>query len=511
MKRWVAILAAVALLFGAAGAGLVAVLALRGTDRSALDASPVPSDLDPRLAPAGLEAYYSQELAWERCGDHECATLKVPMDYSAPRRGDVSIAVLRVRALGDPIASMVVNPGGPGGSGTDYAKNASFAFSKELRRHVDVVGFDPRGTGRSTAIDCVNDDELDVYVAQDPTPSTPAEVLRARSLSMQFGAGCAALSGDLVDHVSTIEAARDMDVLRASLEESRLTYFGASYGTKLGATYAELFPQRVGRLVLDGGVDVTLDSQTMSVEQARGFETALRAYVSHCVAATERCFLGSDVDEGVATVRQILDDIEAEPLQVGDRTLTGGLAFYGAVTPLYVSNYWPMLSTALRTAQAGNGTALLALADTYTGREESGFRDNSMEAIFAINCLDDPAWVPWRRVPAHFEEFEEASPTFGRVFAWGLAGCASSRGRSTEPPLDIRAEGAAPIVVVGTTRDPATPYAWSVALADQLDSGVLVSRDGDGHTGYGVGNACVDEAVESYLVEGTVPQDGLSC
>ncbi|MGN0063266.1 MAG: alpha/beta hydrolase [Nocardioides sp.] len=511
MKRWVAILAVVVLFLGALGATAAAVLALRGGGGGSFDPVSLPDDLDPRAAPAGLEKYYSQELEWSDCDGDDCAELTVPMDYAEPDGEEITIAVLRVPAGGDALGSMVVNPGGPGGSGTEYAKNASFAFSKALRHHFDVVGFDPRGTGRSTAIDCVTDDELDAYVAGDPVPETPAEIATVEAASKSFGAGCAARSGDLVNHVSTIEAARDMDVLRAALGDSQLTYFGASYGTKLGATYAELFPERVGRLVLDGGVDVSLDSTTMSLEQARGFEQALRAYVKNCVDTTERCFLGDDVDEGIATVKEILDDIEADPIKVGDRELTGGLAFYGVVTPLYASNYWVLLSTALRTAQAGNGTALLELADMYASRTANGYSDNSMEAIFAINCLDDPAAVPWSKIPDHFAEFEEASPTFGRVFAWGLAGCSSSKGRTTEEPLEIRAEGAEPIVVVGTTRDPATPYEWSEALADQLDSGVLVSRDGDGHTGYGVGNECVDEAVERYLIEGTVPADGLSC
>jgi pimeloyl-ACP methyl ester carboxylesterase len=515
MRRVVALVAIVALVLGAAGtAFFVGKDLLFGSfgERSVeYDPEPLPADPDPQAAPAGLEKYYGQMLAWRECGKNQCTDLTVPLDYADPQGRTIEIAVLRVPATGERLGSMLVNPGGPGAPGSQYAAQASLAFGRELRRNFDVVGFDPRGTGSSAPVDCVSDEDLDAYLSADPAPDTPEEVARTRTLARDFGAGCAERSGERVHHVSTIEAARDMDVLRAALGDSRLSYFGASYGTKLGATYAELFPERVGRMVLDGGVDVSLDSATLSLEQARGFETALRAYVENCVEGTSRCFLGESVDEGVAKVKQILDDIEAEPLQVGDRELTGGLAFYGTVAPLYASDYWFMLSTALRTADSGNGTMLLSLADMYASRDAGGYTDNSMEAIYAINCLDDPAYVPFKDVPDHFAEFEEASPTFGRVFAWGLAGCAGSRGRTTEAPLEIRAEGAAPILVVGTTRDPATPYEWSQALADQLASGVLLTRDGDGHTGYRQGNDCVDEAVEAYLVEGEVPPAGASC
>ena len=512
MRRVVAVVAVLALLLGAVGAAALYLARWWGSESGpTYDARPLPTAPDPQEAPPGLEKFYGQMLAWQECGDHQCTWLTVPLDYSEPEGRTIRVRVLKVPAKGEALGSMVVNPGGPGAPGTRYASQASMVFGRELRRNFDVVGFDPRGTGRSAPVDCLSDADLDTYVASDPAPETPAEIATTRALAKKFGEGCAQRSGDLVDHVSTVEAARDMDVLRAALDDARLTYFGASYGTKLGATYAELFPDRVGRMVLDGGVDVSLDSVSMAREQAAGFETALRAYVANCVETTERCFLGSSVDEGVTTITDLLADIEEEPLQVGDRELTGGLAFYGVVTPLYVSDYWFMLSTALRRAKDGDGAMLLSLADMYAGREGSGYADNSMEAIYAINCLDDPSFVPWKEVPEHFDEFEEASPTFGRVFAWGLAGCAASRGRTTEAPVEVRGEGADPIVVVGTTRAPATPYDWSVALAEQLESGVLLSRDGDGHTGYGQGNECVDVTVERYLVEGVVPEDGTTC
>ncbi len=306
-----------------------------------------------------------------------------------------------------------------------------------------------------------------------------------------------------------------MDVLRAALDEQVMTYFGFSYGTELGATYAELFPGRVGRFVLDGAVDPTLGAREEALTQAKGFETALRAYVANCLDVTDSCFLGDSVEEGLQRIHDLLAQIEQQPLPTtSGRDLTGGLALYGVITPLYSRSTWILLSQALRSAMDGDGSDLMRLADLYTSRSSDGsYSKNTMEAFPAISCLDDPEGIRPSEVPAEYPAFDEASPTFGRSFAWGLVACRHwppARGVHPEP-LTIDAAGAPPIVVVGTTRDPATPLAWAQALASQLDSGVLIERDGDGHTGYNSGNDCVDGAVESYLVEGKVPPDGLTC
>ena len=462
-----------------------------------------------------LAQFYAQDLAWSSCREEfECAELTVPLDYRRPAGETIEIALLRVPASGERIGSLVVNPGGPGAPGTDYAAVARRAFGGPLRERFDIVGFDPRGTGDSAPVNCLTDPQVDAFVATDPDPDGRAEVAELAGWVGRLGTGCARRSGRLASHISTAEAARDIDVLRAALGEERLTYFGASYGTKLGATYAELFPQRAGRLVLDGAVDVGLDSRQLSLEQAAGFETALRAYVENCVSETESCFLGDSVDEGLGRIAGLLDRVDRSPLptDLGDRELRVGNAFYGLVAPLYQREAWPALSLALRNAFNGDGTLLLQFSDLYTSRGARGYDNNSQEAIYAINCLDDPYAVESpAAVAAELSDFEEASPTFGRVFAWGLLACSGMVAESVEPPLEIRAEGAAPIVVIGTTRDPATPYRWAEALAAQLDSGVLVTRDGDGHTAYNAGNACIDDAVEAFLIDGDVPEDGLSC
>lgn len=460
-----------------------------------------------------LEPYYSQEIAWEACGGNECGTLTVPVDYGDPEGETIDLALEKAPASGERIGSMVVNPGGPGAPGTTVAEQADGYFGAPLLESFDVVGFDPRGTGESSPVDCLSDEELDAYIAADPAPDDAAEGREALQRQRDFFEGCVESSGDVVGHVSTVEAARDLDVLRAALGESELTYFGFSYGTELGSTYAELFPQQVGRFVLDGATDPTLSAREDSLSQARGFETALRAYVGNCVDSGD-CFLGASVADGLATISALLDRIDQEPLPTDQegRDLEIGNAFYGVILPLYSEQNWPVLDQGLQEAlEEGTGSTLLFLSDTYGSREGGTYVDNSLEAISAINCLDDPYAISPAKVPGQFADFEKASPTFGRVFAWGLIGCRGIQVEAAEEPPTVRAEGAAPIVVIGTTRDPATPYEEAVALAEQLESGVLLSRDGDGHTAYNRGNDCIDEAVETYLIDGTAPEDGTEC
>ncbi|GAA4746400.1 alpha/beta hydrolase [Nocardioides endophyticus] len=518
MKRAVALLLVIALVLTGVGIAALTVIGRGDTPtdpRSVPTTTPQPGANDaPRPA---LARFYSQTLSWDWCrGGRLCSTLEVPLDYRRPHGETIELAVLKVPAAepGSRIGSLVVDPGGPGAPATDYADSAATpgaVFRAPVLDAYDVVGMDPRGTGASAPVDCLSDDELDAYIAQDPDPDTAAEVDTFTGFVDEIGRGCAELSGDLAAHVTTVEAARDMDVLRSTLGESTLTYYGASYGTELGATYADLFPDRVGRLVLDGAVDVALSSREQTLQQAAGFETALRAYVQDCVDDGD-CVLGDSLEAGLARVKQLLDDTDAEPLPTsGDRDLAVGNAFYGIVLPLYSADYWPALTAGLKQALGGDGTLLLRFSDLYASRGDDGYPDNSSEAFYAISCLDDPWSIPASEVPANLGDFEEASPTFGDVFAWGLTSCGGIQAESSEPTRDITAAGAAPIVVIGTTRDPATPYAWAQSLADQLESGVLISRDGDGHTGYTEGSDCVDEAVDGFFLDGTVPEDGLSC
>jgi pimeloyl-ACP methyl ester carboxylesterase len=498
------------------GAG-TALLALHGTGPAASGPKPValtgggPTTRPPEPA---LASYYSQTLQWSDCNSGDrCTRLTVPLDYAQPSGRTIQLNVLKVPAAdpGSRLGSLVVNPGGPGEPGASYAVQG--AFGQPLHDHFDIVGFDPRGAGSSAPVDCLSDSALDQYLAVDPEPSTPAEVAAFQAEQHAIATGCPRLSGPIAAHVSTVEAARDMDILRAALGDARLTYLGASYGTKLGATYAQLFPSRVGRFVLDGALDLSLSTRDQTLQQAAGFQKALESYAANCVGADIGCFLGNTVPDALKTITALLDRIAQHPLPAQNgRVLTVGTAFSGVAVTLYNRNYWVLLSSALRAALGGDGSQLLRLSDFYNARNSDGtYANNSMEAFYDISCLDDPSSIPFSKVRAQLPAFERASSVFGRVFAWGLTACRGFTPRSDQPVPTIRARGAAPIVVIGTTRDPATPFQWAVALASQLDSGVLVRRNGDGHTGYRTGNSCVDDAVESYLVSGIVPADNTSC
>ncbi len=477
-------------------------------------ASGSPSAAPAEDAPAGLERFYDQSLDWEDCRDGaECTDVEVPLDYEKPDGRTIELSVLRVpaREQDGKVGAMLVNPGGPGASGVDYAASAKTYFNKPILDHLDIVGFDPRGVGRSNPIDCLSDDQLDRFAAADPDPDDAAEQQESDALLRQFGEGCLARSGALTRHVSTEEAARDMDVLRAVLKQPRMLYFGASYGTFLGGTYADLFPDKVGRMVLDGAIDPRVGLVKGAEVQAKGFETALRAYVGNCVDKGD-CYLGGSVDEGIGKIQDLLDETDADPLPTSSgRELTEGLAVLGIWAPLYNRDYWFALDQALKSGFSGDGDVLLQLADAYLNRGPDGFNDNSSEALYAVNCLDRDEWVDPGEVGRYQQRLLDASPTFGRLFAWGLTACGSWSVHSGKTPGALKATGSAPILVVGTSRDPATPLSWAEGLADQLDNGVLVKRDGDGHTGYKAGNDCVDEAVEAYLVSGKVPGGTVSC
>ncbi|MPV37575.1 alpha/beta hydrolase [Georgenia subflava] len=463
--------------------------------------------------PAGLEEYYGQELTWEACGDFECAEATVPLDYEAPDGESITLALKRLSSDDDArVGSLLINPGGPGSSALDLVEAAPAMFGADLLAAYDVVGFDPRGVGDSTAIDCVSDAELDRLRSASYDTETDEGLRAYRADSELIADGCAEGSGDLVAHVDTVSAARDMDVLRHLLGEERLDYLGFSYGTFLGATYADLFPEQVGNLVLDGAMDPSLDSHQMTLDQAIGFEEALRAYVADCQAGSE-CPLTGDVDGGVEQVQTLLELTGDTPLPTAsDRDLTASLALSGILLPLYDSTTWFVLTAALEQAMnERDGSQLLFLADLMASREADGtYSSNSTEANWAINCLDHPSTGDLADWEVQADELAEAAPTFGPALSYGGMLCDSWPAEGVDAGA-LTAAGSAPIMVVGTTGDPATPYQWSVSLAEQLENGFLVTYEGEGHTAYGRSNDCIAGAVEDFLIHGTVPEEGLTC
>jgi len=487
---------------------------------------PTPTDTAPTSPPStlppgfgqgppgsGLARFYNQQVSWTDCGAGDtCASIWVPLDYADPNGDAITVKAKMQPASNsaNKVGTLFINPGGPGGSGIDYL--GYVGLDSSITDVYDVVGFDPRGVGQSTPVQCVSDHDLDVYAASDPSPDTPAEIARMEQLWTAFTQGCVARSGPLLAHVSTIEAARDMDILRAVVKDPTFNYYGASYGTYLGATYAALFPQRVNRMVLDGAVDPKASAHTSEVHQASGFQTALTAYLTDCVS-TGNCPLGSTVAIAQQQVIKLFTSIDAHPLPTSDgRQLTEGLAFLGFIVPLYSRANWPYETQALGQALEGHGDTLLFLSDQYTDRDPSGhYSDNALEVQSAVNCLDHQEHESVADIEAGKGAFLKASPVFGPVAMWWPYGCSNWPVSPSLPVPDYSAPGAPPIVVVGTTRDPATPYQQSVRLSQELDSGVLLSRDGDGHTAYSSGNTCIDDAVDTYLVSGSPPKSGTMC
>lgn len=499
----------------------VAVLGLSacsgGGDGAADDPTSAPtSSAAPAPVPSGLDRFYSQKLSWSGCGgDFQCAKLTAPTDYAKPAGTTISLSLLKSPAEGDDrIGSLVINPGGPGGSGVEYARGARTVISAAVRQRYDVVGFDPRGVGTSTPLKCLSDTETDQLVAADPTPDDAAEVRSTVTLFEQLAARCKKGGGELLAHVTTRDAARDMDVLRAALGDDKLTYLGKSYGTFLGATYAELFPRNVGNMVLDGALDPALPSEQVNLGQAKGFEQATRSFVADCAKSSE-CPLGSDVDAGMAQLRDFLSQLDADPLPTGDpkRPLTEGLGSIGIAVVLYDENGWPVLREALAQAFAGDGAEMLRLADIYTGRTPQGtYSSNQNTVIYAVNCTDrsDPSGG-LDEVERTVTDFAKQAPTWGPFLAWSQLPCDYWPVEATSAAAPIKAEGSGPIVVVGTTGDPATPYEWAVNLSKELADGHLVTYEGEGHTAYLRGSRCVDKAVDAYLLRGEVPKEGLRC
>ncbi|MFZ4265970.1 alpha/beta hydrolase [Streptomyces arboris] len=470
-------------------------------------------------APEGLSAYYTQKLSWRDCGveGFECTTMKAPRDYGKPDDGDIDLAVSRKKATGPGkrIGSLLVNPGGPGGSAISYLQGyAALGYPAPVRARYDMVAIDPRGVARSEPVECLTGEEMDAYTQVDQTPDDEAEVQKLSAAFEKFAQGCEKRSGEILPYVSTVDTARDMDVLRALLGDEKLNYVGASYGTFLGATYADLFPQRAGRLVLDGAMDPSLPAVDMNRDQTAGFEGAFQSFAADCVKQPD-CPLGTTSTADAATaMKQLFKDLDAKPIPSGDddRKLGESLATTGVIAAMYDEAAWPQLREALAGAQRSDGSGLLSLADSYYERGPDGKYANLMYANAAVNCLDlPPAFDTPDAVEKAVPDFEKASPVFGRGFAWASLNCASWPTEPTGTPHRTEAKGAAPIVVVGTTRDPATPYKWSQALAGQLSSGTLLTYDGDGHTAYGRGSDCIDTAINTYLLEGTPPTDGKKC
>ena len=472
-------------------------------------------------APTTLAGYYAQRLDWRSCNDgFECARLLVPFDYARPSWRRFSLPVIKLPAAEESrrIGALVVNPGGPGGSGVQYALGARSEFPAAALARFDIVGFDPRGVAASQpALTCMTGPQLDTYLATDDMPADAAQLAGIVAQSKLYAARCARNSAALLPYVGTQNAARDMDILRAALGEPRLSFLGKSYGTYLGTWYAQLFPHRVRALVLDGAVDPDTPSLQDDITQAEGFQVALRSFAAWCLTTTS-CPLGrpgaaQSVDAAVARLQGLVVRSNSAPLanKLGDgQVADGAMILNGVAAALYSRSYWTDLKAGLTGAFAGDGTVLTELANLLLERNPNGTYANLADADTSISCLDRPwprSLAAWQAAAA---AASRAAPLFGAPIVWGSLTCAYWPVPSYPLPR-IRAAGAPPILVVGTLRDPATPYRWAQALAGDLSSGALLGWNGDGHTAYGEGSACVDAIVNDYLISLSVPRSGMVC
>ncbi|WP_326738600.1 alpha/beta hydrolase [Streptomyces sp. NBC_01022] len=486
-----------------------------GATASAASPSAAPSpEESAKPLPSSLT---SQRLDWNRCKAPEggsapgsawrCTTVKVPLDYTKPDGDTIGIALIRkeARSKGRRLGSMLFNFGGPGGSGVSILPRAAGSYGA-LNTRYDLVGFDPRGVAGSAGVRCRTDQEQEIsYRKVDMTPDTAAEEAAFMKDGAGFGEGCERRSGKVLPFVGTTNAARDMDLIREVLGDKKLTYFGMSYGTELGGTYAHLFPANVGRTVFDAVVDPTADSTGHARNQATGFQRALENYLKD---------RGQDPEKGTQRIAALLKRIDAKPLPTGTgRELNESLAITGIVMPLYSKDGWPTLTQALDEAESGTGSMLLQLADSYNGRDENGRYDTQNHSQRAISCADSKARPTAAEAKALLPEFKKLSPVFGPFLAWDTAGWCSDwpvAGEHDTP--EASAPGAGPILVVGTTGDPATPYEGARKMADELGNGVgvLLTNKGEGHGAYGV-SSCVTSTVDNYFLDGKVPADGKTC
>ncbi len=453
------------------------------------------------------------QLTWTSCGSgFQCASVQVPLDYAHPDADTIAIAIDRKPAT-DPanrIGSVLINPGGPGASGVQFAKDDASAL-RALNRRFDLVGFDPRGVGQSSPVHCLDGPQMDAYIAVDPLLDDPQEKTAGIQANKDFAAGCEQHSGKILPFLDTPSAAKDMDAIRAALGDAKLTYLGFSYGTFLGQTYAHLFPTHVRALVLDGAVDPALSANDLLTAEVVGFQRNLEAFLADCNArrsGSNPCRYAQSGDPATK-LNALVQRLDRTPIAAGNRQLTLGLASSGIIAGLYYQEFWPALDAGLTTADRGDGTVLAELSDVLSERNPNGTYTNLLDALEAVDCLDRPVPTEIAYYDSLGPIFSKISPLLGPWLQYSNLGCAYWPVKPTGHPEPLTADGAPPILVVGATNDPVTPYAWAQSVQQQLAGSVLLTRQGNGHTS---GNdACSAGAESEYLITLTLPAVGTVC
>ena len=518
------------------GAGHAAEVSNAGTPSGGVDIGA----LRPRQT-AALRPYYAQRVHWTSCdGRLMCGTVRAPIDWQHVGAASISLALVEHPASGTSRGDLLVNPGGPGGSGVHFVEGGiGEVVDSSVARDYDVIGFDPRGVGGSAPVTCFDDSDTDAYLyGIDPGAiGSAAWIAAERKKSRALAAACEEHTGPVLGHIDTINAATDMDVIRAALGVPKLNFLGYSYGTYLGTIYAGLFPKRVGRMVLDGafdpwgsgyapgtssdtGDDYSVDPDSDStVAQAVGFEDSLYSYLRSCLSGERaavgdsQCPFHTSFDSARSGVERLLANADAHPLRTSGGRLLGAFALATAIDDaLYDPTDWPQLTRMFTQLRSGNPQQAFEFADDYNDRNTDGtYDDNGDLAHLAIGCLEEGPSVDLEFDARELRELRKVAPVLGQYSAYSDLACSGWKYGPSPFPNPVRAYGAGPILVVGTTGDPATPYSDAQNLALQLDSGHLVTYHGQGHTAYDRGDQCIDHTVDDYFLDGTVPHSDPSC
>jgi len=459
-----------------------------------------------------IQALVAGQPGSERDLSFECGRTEVPISYDEPEGATLPLFLVRVVSgtQTDRIGSLVVNPGGPGASGADAAIGLALTLPDEIVSRFDIVGFDPRGVGLSTPVECIPDERKEEILAAEPRPVSDEDLDAAFALAQDVADGCAEEYGDALGTFNTVDTARDMDRLREALGDEQLTYLGYSYGTTLGSTYAEIFPDKVRALVLDAAVDPDVAAKEDAEQSAAAFEAGFDAFAANCTGLLAGCPLGAQPRQ---FVEQVLAQAAATPIPSSEpgetRQATPGIVMTAIQAALYDTASWPQLAQSLAAAQAGDAKGLFSLADSYAGRLEDGTYSNLFDANVAINCADTEERFDESEIRDLAADWNAKYPLFGAGSAVGLYTCSVWEAERT--PLPERdAAGSAAIVVVGNSGDPVTPLPGAVDLAEDLDNGHLLTWQGQGHTAYPKTD-CITAAVDTYLLDLVPPMDGLTC
>lgn len=498
-------------------AGIFVALLLTGCVAKPTQSFTPPAD---KTIPTALSKFYSQSVEWQACGqaDTFCGKVLVPADWSKPEGETLRLAVAFHQAsAASPAGSVIFNPGGPGSSGVHWITNSWDQLgTTSLQKGFNLVGFDPRGVGDSEPkVKCFDAEQMDdfLYGASGAAVDSKAELDYSKPKLKTYIDACVKNTGPHLGLIDTISAAKDLDVIRAMFGEEKITYLGFSYGTLLGNTYATLFPKRVGKMVLDGAIDPTISDEQQNLGQLKGFDLALNNYLIECLATKDCPFSGS-LENAKNKIANLLLAIETKPLATdSDRELTIWGMITGLIMPLYSSSWWPALTQGFDEALKGDGTTMLALADSYNDRlEGGGYASNLTEANMAISCLDSRSKSDAKSVDKQNKLVMQVNSVFSRYWLDSYLGCSMWPYPMAKHPSSYAAVGSAPILVVGTKGDPATPYDQAVSLAERvLENGHLITYNGEGHTAYGGPSQCVNQAVDDYFFKNVVPTEDPDC